>query len=79
VFLEILYFYNLDTTGKGGTVQIFLGIMLMNQNSVQEEIKSRLKLGRACHHSGQNLLSSRLLYKNTQIHKTIIFLCFLGM
>jgi hypothetical protein len=55
VFLGILYFYNLDATRKGGTVQIILGIMLTNQNSVQEEMKSRWKLGRACHHSGQNL------------------------
>jgi hypothetical protein len=31
------------------------------QNSIQEEIKSRLKLGNACYYSVQNLLSSRLL------------------
>jgi len=35
-----------------------------NQNSVQEEIKSRLKSGNACYHSVQNLLTSRLLSKN---------------
>jgi len=38
--------------------------LLINQNSIQEEIKSRLKLGNACIHSAQNLLSSSLLSKN---------------
>jgi hypothetical protein len=41
----------------------YLGTMLTDQNSIQEEIKSRLKLGNACYHSVQNLLSSRLLLK----------------
>ena len=44
---------------------------LTNQNSLQEEIKSRLKSGNACYHSVQNLLSSSLLSKNLKI-KTII-------
>ena len=39
----------------------------MNQNSIQEEIKSRLKSGNACYHSVQNLLSSSLLSKNIKI------------
>ena len=29
----------------------YLGTMLTNQNSIQKEIKSRLKLGNACYHS----------------------------
>jgi len=41
----------------------YLGTTLKNQNSVAEEIKSRLKSGNACYHSVQNLLSSRLLSK----------------
>jgi hypothetical protein len=41
--------------------------MLTDQNSIQEEIKSRSKLGNACYHSVQNLLSSRLLSKNLKI------------
>jgi len=45
----------------------YLGTTLTNQNSIQEEIKSRLKLGNACSLSVQNLLSSRLLYKNLKI------------
>jgi len=42
----------------------YLGTILTNQNSIMEEIKSRLMLGNACCHSVQNLLSSRLLSKN---------------
>ena len=45
----------------------YLGMTLTNQNSIQEEIKSRLKLGNACYHSVQNLLSSSLLSKNLNI------------
>jgi hypothetical protein len=45
----------------------YLGTTLTDQNSMQEEIKSRLKLGNACYHSVQNLLSSRLLFKNLKI------------
>jgi hypothetical protein len=52
----------------------YLGTMLTDQYSVQEEIRSRFKLGSACYHSVQNLLSSRLLSKNLQIniYRTII-------
>jgi len=52
----------------------YLGTTLTNQNSIQEEIKSRLKLGNACYHSVQNLLSSNLLIKNLkiEIYRTII-------
>jgi len=52
----------------------YLGTTLTNQNSIAEEIKSRLRSGNACYHSMQNLLSSRLLSKNLKIkiHRTII-------
>ena len=52
----------------------YLGTTLTNQNSIQEEIMSRLKLGSACYYSVQNLLSSRLLSKNLKIkiYRTII-------
>ena len=43
-----------------------------NKNSIQEEIKSRLKLGNACYYSVQNLLSSSLLSKKLKIYRTII-------
>ena len=45
----------------------FLGTNLTNQNSIPEEIKSRLRLGNACYHSVQKLLSSKLLSKNLKI------------
>jgi hypothetical protein len=46
----------------------------MNENSIHEEIRSRLKSGNACYHFVKNILSSSLLSKNIQIkrHKTII-------
>ena len=52
----------------------YLGTTLTQQNSIPEEIKSRLKLGNACYHSVQNLLSSRLLSKNLRIkiYRTMI-------
>ena len=51
-----------------------LGTALTDQNSIQEEIKSRLKSGNACYHSVQNVLSSSLLSKNIRIkiYRTII-------
>ena len=51
----------------------YLVTTLTNQNSIQEEIKSRLKSGYACYHSVQNLLSASLLSKNLKIkiYKTI--------
>jgi len=52
----------------------YLGTALINQNSIQEEIKSILRLGNACCHSVQNRLSSSLLSKNLmiKIYRTII-------
>ena len=51
-----------------------MGTTLRNQNSIQEEIKTRLKLGNACYYSVQNLLSSSLLSKKLKIkiYRTII-------
>jgi len=45
----------------------YWGTTITNQNSIQEEIKSRLKSGNACKCSVQNLLSSFLLSKNLKI------------
>ena len=52
----------------------YLGYLVTNQNSIQEEIKCRLKAGNSCYYSVQTLLSSRLLSKNLKIkiYKTII-------
>ena len=45
----------------------YFGTTLTSQNSIQEEIKCRLKLGNACYYSLQNLLSSSLLSKTLKI------------
>ena len=45
----------------------YLGAPITNQNSIQKEIKSRLKSGNVCYHSLQNLLSSSLLSNNLKI------------
>jgi len=45
----------------------YFGTTLTNQNSIQEEIKSRLKLGSARYYSVQNVLSFRLLSINLKI------------
>ena len=52
----------------------YLGTTLTDRNSIQDEFKSRLKLGNACYYSVHNLLSSRLLSKNLKIkiYRTII-------
>jgi len=52
----------------------YLGSTLTNQNSIQEEIKIRLKSENACYHLVQNLLTSSLLPKNLKIniYRTII-------
>ena len=57
----------------------YLGTILINQNSIAEEIKSRLMSGNACYRSVQNLLSSRLLSKNLkiEIYRNIILTVFL--
>ena len=51
-----------------------LGTTLINQNSIQEEIKSRLMSGKACYHSVHDLLSTSMLPKNlkSKIYRTII-------
>jgi hypothetical protein len=64
------------SAGRGHSVKIdnsstesveefkYLGTTLTDQNSIQEEIKSRLNLGNACYYSVLNLLSCKLLSKN---------------
>jgi UDP-galactopyranose mutase len=45
----------------------YLETTLTNQNSIQKEIKNRLKSRNACYHSVQNRLSSSLLSKDLKI------------
>jgi len=56
----------------------YLGTTLTNQNSIQEEIKSRLKSRNACYHSVQNLLSSSFLsiYLKIKIYRKQFSLLF---
>ena len=46
----------------------YLGSLLTKQNSIQKEIKCRLKAGNSCYYLVQTLLSSRLLSKNLKIN-----------
>jgi hypothetical protein len=49
---------NIDNSSFEGVEEFkYLGTNLTNQNSIKEEVKSRLKSGNACYHSVQNLLS----------------------
>ena len=52
----------------------YLGTTLIYQNSIQEEVKSRLRSGNVCYHTVQNVLSSSMLSKNLKIkiYRTII-------
>jgi hypothetical protein len=52
----------------------YMGTAVTNQNSIREQIKCRLNSGNSCYLSVQNLLTSRLLYKNVniKIYKTNI-------
>jgi hypothetical protein len=45
----------------------YLGTTITYRNSIQEEIKSRLKSGNAFYHSVQDLLSSCFLSKNIKV------------
>jgi hypothetical protein len=75
-----------QNAGQNGYIQIgnksfetveqfkYLGATVTKQNSVREEIKSRLKSRTACCYLVQNILSSSLLPKNVKIkiYRTII-------
>jgi hypothetical protein len=45
----------------------YMRATLTDQNSIQEEIKSRLKLGNACYYSVQNLLSVRFRQRSGKV------------
>jgi hypothetical protein len=51
----------------------YLGTVLTNRNYIQEEIKSRLKLGNACYHLVQNSVFQFAIQKyKIKIYRTII-------
>jgi hypothetical protein len=66
---------NDNSSFHGWKVSKFLGTTLKNQNSIHEEINSRLMPGNACYQSVKNLLSFISLSKNIniKIYRTIIF------
>jgi hypothetical protein len=45
----------------------YLETTLTDQNSIHEEIKSRLKAGNACYHLVQKFVSSSLLSENVEV------------
>jgi hypothetical protein len=52
----------------------YFGMIVTNQNLIQEKIKKRLNSGNACNHSDQNFFSACLLTKHVNIrtYKIII-------
>ena len=54
---------------------IYFVTTLTDQNYIQGEIKSKLKSGKACYHSVQNILSSSLLSKilKIKVYQNYIF------
>jgi len=76
---KCMVLYQYQNTGRSHNIKIdksslemveefkYLVITLTNQNSSQEDIKTRLKSGNACCQLVQNLSSSCLLSKNTKI------------
>ena len=49
----------------------YLGKNLTNQNSIPEEIKSRLRSGNACYYSVQYIFTSKLLSRKLKIKKGV--------
>ena len=70
-FLIYHCIHNIIVTSRGWK---YLGTSFTNQNSIAEEIKSRLRRGNACYNSVQNFCLPRLLTKNlkTKIYRIII-------
>jgi hypothetical protein len=63
---------NLDTKIENRSLENvsqlkYLKTTVTNQNLIPEEVKRSLNSDNACYHSVQNLLPSRLLYKNVKI------------
>jgi hypothetical protein len=55
----------------------YLGTALTNQNSIQEEIKSRMKSGNACYHSVQNLFFFQLAIQKFKDYDIELKFCLL--
>jgi hypothetical protein len=57
----------------------YLGTSRTEENSIQEEMKSRLMSGNACYQSMQNILPSTFLSKNIKINNTKLKFCLFCM
>jgi ribosomal protein S2 len=65
--------HDIDITNKCFETMVqfrYLGTTVTNQNLIQEEMNRILNSGDASNHSGQNILSSRLLSKTIKIRYT---------
>ena len=76
----VLEVTNLAVKVNYNSIKVFAYLSLVfpvvkdpSQNSIHEEIKSRLKSGNACYHSVQYLLSSSFLSKNVEIKICLLF------
>jgi hypothetical protein len=71
------YIFQRKVTPVGGELYLLQSMKnanVTNQNSIHEEIKTRLKSANPCYHTVQNLLSSSLLSKSLEIkmYRTIL-------
>jgi hypothetical protein len=72
---KYMLLYRHQNVGRNGDIKIasrsfknvsqfkYLGMIVTNQNLIQEKIKRRLNSGNTCYHLVQNLLSSHMLSK----------------
>jgi hypothetical protein len=70
----IVAYYYVCTVHVNKSILLYLGMTVTNQNSIREEIRSRLKSGNACYLLVKSLLSSRWLpkYLKIRIYRTMI-------
>jgi len=69
-----IYIYIRVKSSENVTKFKYLGMILINENSIHERIMSRFNSQNSCKHSTQNLLSSHLPCKNTKINIKAIIL-----
>jgi len=68
VISPLLFNFALEHAISGVQVNFkYLGTTLTNQNSIVEEMKSRLRSGNSCYHSVQNLLSFQVAIQKFKV------------
>jgi hypothetical protein len=70
---------NYDSSSESVEQFKHVGTTITNQNSILEEIKSRVKSGNACYHLVQNILCPSLLSKNIKIKMYITIILPVGL